>query len=157
VRAADSVTREVLKHLPFVKEVFRNRREDYHLTIWHTSKAVYPCPDAMHKTGGVDPTSLPSERQAPTQVLLRAAGLRQTCCCTFRQLVVVRVIHVCQSVCRRLQHAMHAQGVKDSRLNAPGKVFLGVAGRKGMFRMMTSSMRHAAAPPWLTPSSSAFP
>ena len=68
MHAADSVTRAVLKHLPFVKDVFRNKREDYHLTIWHTSKAMYPCPDATHKTGGVDPGVPPGERPAPAEV-----------------------------------------------------------------------------------------
>lgn len=72
MHAADSVTRAVLKHLPFVKDVFRNKREDYHLTIWHTSKAMYPCPDATHKTGGVDPGVPPGERPAPTPVRVSA-------------------------------------------------------------------------------------
>ena len=72
MHAADSVTRAVLKHLPFVKDVFRNKREDYHLTIWHTSKAMYPCPDATHKTGGVDPGVPPGERPAPAEVRVSA-------------------------------------------------------------------------------------
>ena len=70
MHAADSVTRGALKHLPFVKDVFRNEREDYHLTIWHTSKVMYPCPDATHPTGGVDPSVPANERKPPTEVRL---------------------------------------------------------------------------------------
>ena len=68
--SGESVTRDVLKQLSFVKDVFRNIRSDYHVTIYHTSKMMYPCPDATHPMGGVTESTPPSERPGPTQARL---------------------------------------------------------------------------------------
>lgn len=65
--AGESVTRDVLKQLSFVKDVFRNVRSGYHVTVYHTSKMMYPCPDATHTTGGVHSSAPPHERPGPTQ------------------------------------------------------------------------------------------
>lgn len=65
--AAESVTRDVLKQLSFIKDVFRNVRSGYHVTLYHTSKMMYPCPDATHPTGGVDSSTPPHERPGPTK------------------------------------------------------------------------------------------
>lgn len=68
--AAESVTRDVLKQLSFIKDVFRNVRSGYHVTLYHTSKMMYPCPDATHPTGGVDSSTPPHERPGPTKEIL---------------------------------------------------------------------------------------
>jgi hypothetical protein len=82
-RAGESITREVLKHFSFVKDVFRNTRDAYHLTLFHTSKTEYPCPDPTLKSGGVDPDMPANERPDATKARFPTLTCRKIVLLTF--------------------------------------------------------------------------
>ena len=54
--------------MPVGLQVFKNTRENYHITLFHTSKIWDPRPDATSPSGGVDSDTPPGERPPPTEV-----------------------------------------------------------------------------------------
>lgn len=68
--AGESIAREVANKMPVGLQVFKNKRSNYHVTLFHTSKIFNPRPDAIHPSGGVVPGSTPASRPPPTQVRL---------------------------------------------------------------------------------------
>lgn len=87
--------------MPVGLQVFKNTRENYHITLFHTSKIFDPRPDATSPSGGVDSDLAPSERPSPTEV--RQHGTAQA-----RKLLTLRSRASCmlRSHCRVAEWAL---------------------------------------------------
>eukprot|EP01025_Chloroclados_australasicus_P000247 TRINITY_DN10118_c0_g1_i1.p1 TRINITY_DN10118_c0_g1~~TRINITY_DN10118_c0_g1_i1.p1 ORF type:complete len:202 (+),score=22.71 TRINITY_DN10118_c0_g1_i1:25-606(+) len=66
------MTREVMGALPMGTDAFSNRRTNYHITLFHTSRPDDPRPDALQPSGGVERSVPGPERPAPTEDALKA-------------------------------------------------------------------------------------
>ena len=64
----ESIVREVTSQLPVGIQLFKNQREHYHITLFHTSKCFDPKPDATDDCGGASSSTPPADRPGPTEV-----------------------------------------------------------------------------------------